>query len=97
MRLNLADAYSNDQEDSEEYKEKLAKDIILPNACEPLKGVMEATISGIEITVLTTSYANMAVALCLHRFCVIDTQDEHLDGKLVNLVAAPYRKIISSP
>lgn len=44
--------------------------MILTNACEPLREVMETSLSGIELTMLMTSHANMALALCLQRFYI---------------------------
>ncbi len=72
VTVNLADAYSEEEEQSAEYLYKKEHGLILPNACEPLCGVMEMSISGLELTVLMTSHSNMAVALCLHRFYILD-------------------------
>ena len=101
VRVNLADAYSEEQEQSAEYQYKLENGLILANACEPLCEVMEMSLTGIELTMLMTSHANMAVALCLKRFYILDKQDYHLEvnGKRVlkTVLAEPYQKIISSP
>lgn len=94
VRVNLADAYSEEEEQSAEYQYKLENGYVLPNACEPLREVMEMSLNGIELTTLMTSHANMAVALCMKRFYILDKQDYHLEIKgkriLKTVLAEPY-------
>ena len=74
MRIFCADAYPNELESSPEYQHKLKKGMILPNACEPLKPIVEMNVEGVEGSVLITSYNNKAVAVCLKRFYIEDLQ-----------------------
>lgn len=51
--------------------------MILPNACEPLKPIVEINVEGVEGSVLITSHNNKAVAVCLKRFYIEDLQEEY--------------------
>ncbi len=70
---------------------------MLANACEPVREVMEMSVEGVSTTALLTSYNNKTVSIQLKRFYILDRQATYEAGGMEQVLAEPYRKIISSP